>query len=160
MGRPSYILPARPAIDDSAAKISTNTKPAGEIEFRGLTFTYPTSLAGNDSKVTAKSNGQANSYSNGSHPVLQNINLKIPAGSTLAIVGPTASGKTTLAALIARLWEAPDGEVLIDGRPIREWPLDTLRRSLGYVPPDTYLFSESVGGNIAFGLPDDDPHPV
>jgi ATP-binding cassette subfamily B protein len=85
--------------------------------------------------------------------VLREINLKIPAGSTLAIVGPTGSGKTTLAALIARLWEAPEGQVLIDGRPIQEWPLETLRRSIGYVPQDTYLFGETIGGNIGFGLP-------
>jgi ATP-binding cassette subfamily B protein len=78
----------------------------------------------------------------------------------LAIVGPTGSGKTTLAALVARLWEAPEGEVLIDGHSIREWPLDTLRRSIGYVPQDTYLFSETVGGNIAFGLPNYDLNQV
>jgi ATP-binding cassette subfamily B protein len=79
--------------------------------------------------------------------------LKIPAGSTVAIVGPTGSGKTTLAALVARLWEAPDGCVLIDGHPIQDWPLETLRRAIGYVPQDTYLFGETVGGNIAFGVP-------
>ena len=149
MGRLSYILAAKPSIDDSAAKVAPGTKPAGEIEFRNLTFSYPTSLAGNDSKVKAQSNGQAN----GSHPVLQNIDLKIPAGSTLAIVGPTGSGKTTLAALIARLWEAPNGQLLLDGKPLREWPLATLRGSIGFVPQDTYLFGETVGGNIAFGLP-------
>jgi len=149
MGRLSYILAAKPSIDNSAAKVAPGTKPAGEIEFRNLTFTYPTSLAGNDSKVKAQSNGQAN----GSHPVLQSIDLKIPAGSTLAIVGPTGSGKTTLAALIARLWEAPNGQLLLDGKPLREWPLATLRGSIGFVPQDTYLFGETVGGNIAFGLP-------
>ena len=149
MGRLSYILAAKPNIDDSAAKVAPGTKPAGEIEFRNLTFRYPTSLAGNDSKVKAQSNGQAN----GSHPVLRDIDLKIPAGSTLAIVGPTGSGKTTLAALIARLWEAPSGQLLLDGKPLREWPLATLRGSIGFVPQDTYLFGETVGGNIAFGLP-------
>jgi ATP-binding cassette, subfamily B, multidrug efflux pump len=153
MGRLSYILSAQPRIDDSAAKIAPNTKPAGEIEFRGLTFSYPTSLAGNDSKQKAKSNGQTNGQGHGSHPVLENINLKIPAGSTLAIVGPTGSGKTTLAALIARLWEAPDGELYLDGQPLKEWPLSALRSSIGFVPQDTYLFGETVGGNIAFGLP-------
>src|SRR5207244_2651217 len=81
------------------------------------------------------------------------IDLKIPAGSTLAIVGPTGSGKTTLAALIARLWEAPGGQLYLDGKPLREWPLETLRSSIGFVPQDTYLFGETVGGNIAFGLP-------
>jgi ATP-binding cassette subfamily B protein len=150
MGRLNYILTAKPAIDDSHATVSSERKPAGEIEFRGLTFTYPTSLSGTDSK--AKTNGSGSS--NGSHPVLQDIDLKIPAGSTLAIVGPTGSGKTTLAALIARLWEAPDGHLYLDGKPLREWPLASLRSSIGFVPQDTYLFGETIGGNIAFGLPE------
>ncbi len=72
-----------------------------------------------------------------------NIDLKIPAGSTLAIVGPTGSGKTTLAALIARLWEAPPGQLYLDGKPLREWPLASLRGSIGFVPQDTYLFGET-----------------
>ena len=150
MGRLNYILAAKPQIDDRAAKVSVDQKVEGEIEFRDLTFAYPTTMAG----------GSANAAGNGNRPamdgVLRDINLKIPAGSTLAIVGPTGSGKTTLAALVARLWEAPDGAVLIDGRSIREWPLDTLRRAIGYVPQDTYLFSETVGENIAFGLPNFD----
>jgi ATP-binding cassette, subfamily B, multidrug efflux pump len=154
MGRLSYILSAQPGIDDSSAKIAPTTKPVGEIEFRGLTFSYPTSLAGNDSKAAAKSNAKTNGHSNGSHPVLQNINLQIPAGSTLAIVGPTGSGKTTLAALIARLWEAPNGQLYLDGKPLKEWPLAALRGSIGFVPQDTYLFGETIAGNIAFGLPE------
>ncbi len=145
-GRLNYILRATPQIDDRAARVSPQTPVQGEIEFRNLTFTYPTNLAGNGASP-AKSNGS------GANPVLRDINLKIPAGSTLAIVGPTGSGKTTLAALIARLWEAPDGQLLIDGHPIREWPLESLRRAIGYVPQDTYLFTETVGGNVAFGLP-------
>ena len=148
MGRLNYILTAQPNIDDRDAKVPQGTRPRGEIEFRHLTFTYPTVISGAGSNGTSKSNGNA------SLPVLHDINLKIPAGSTVAIVGPTGSGKTTLAALIARLWEAPDNSVLVDGRPIREWPLITLRQSIGFVPQDTYLFGETVGGNIAFGLPD------
>jgi ATP-binding cassette, subfamily B, multidrug efflux pump len=147
MGRLNYILRAQPQIDDRGARVPPTVPLKGEIEFRNLTFTYPTTIAGNSASNGTGSNGSGN------HPVLREINLKIPAGSTLAIVGPTGSGKTTLAALIARLWEAGEGEVLIDGRPIHEWPLETLRRSIGYVPQDTYLFSETVGGNIVFGLP-------
>jgi ATP-binding cassette subfamily B protein len=154
MGRLNYILHAQPQIDDRSATVAASAPIAGEVEFRNLSFTFPTNISGNGAGAAANSNG------NGAHPVLRDINLKIPAGSTLAIVGPTGSGKTTLAALVARLWEAPEGEVLIDGRPIREWPLDTVRSSIGYVPQDTYLFSETVGGNIAFGLPSYDLNQV
>ncbi|HVM75866.1 MAG TPA: ABC transporter ATP-binding protein [Candidatus Saccharimonadales bacterium] len=146
MGRLNYILTAKPQIDDRNAQVPVNTPIAGEIEFHNLSFTYPTTLSSNGS---ANGSGQKPA----AHPVLKNINLKIPAGSTVAIVGPTGSGKTTVAALIARLWEAPDSSLLIDGRPISQWPLETLRRAIGFVPQDTYLFSETVGENIAFGLP-------
>ena len=145
MGRLNYILTAKPQIDDQTAKISSATRVEGAIEFRNLNFTYPTA------DLNAGKNG-ANGHGRESKAVLNNINLKIPAGSTVAIIGPTGSGKTTVAALIARLWEAPEGTLLIDGRPIREWPVETLRRAIGYVPQDTYLFTESLGENIAFGL--------
>ena len=163
-GRLNYILRATPQIDDRAANVPPETPIAGEIEFRNLTFTYPTNLAGNGANPSkpgsagipaGSSQSSGASKSNGAaHAVLTDINLKVPAGSTLAIVGPTGSGKTTLASLVARLWESPDGQLLIDGRPIRDWPLDSLRRSIGYVPQDTYLFTETVGGNVAFGLPE------
>ena len=136
MGRLNYILAAQPQIDDRAASASTrNKKSKAKLSFAILPLPIRRRMAG----------GSANAGGNGNRPaaegVLRDINLRIPAGSTLAIVGPTGSGKTTLAALVARLWEAPDGAVLIDGHPIREWPLDTLRRAIGYVPQDTYLFS-------------------
>ncbi len=161
-GRLNYILRATPQVDDRAAKVPPQTPIAGEIEFRNLTFTYPTNLAGNGANtsktgsagIPAGSSPSAAKTNGAARAVLSDINLKVPAGSTLAIVGPTGSGKTTLASLVARLWEAPDGQLLIDGRPIREWPLESLRRSIGYVPQDTYLFSETVGGNVAFGLPE------
>jgi len=153
MGRLNYILTAKPQIDDRGARIKNGTRIAGDIEFRNLTFTYPTTMA---------TNGTSGANGNGTEKraVLRNVNLKIPAGSTLAIVGPTGSGKTTLAALVARLWEAPEGEIMIDGRAIREWPLETLRRAIGYVPQDTYLFSETVNENIAFGLDKHEPQQV
>ena len=86
--------------------------------------------------------------------MLRDINLHVPAGSTLAIVGPTGSGKSTLAALIARLWDAPPGTLLIDGRSIRDYPLAEVRRAIGYVPQDTFLFSDTLRENIAFGVND------
>jgi ATP-binding cassette, subfamily B, multidrug efflux pump len=156
MGRLNYILTAEAGINDASAasRPSSPSKLAprdgdspettaaestirGEIEFRHLTFKYPTA-----------SNGSAGS------PVLRDISLLIPAGSTLAIVGPTGSGKSTLAALIARLWEAPPGTLLLDGRSIREYPLTELRRAIGYVPQDTFLFSDTLRENIAFGVAD------
>jgi ATP-binding cassette subfamily B multidrug efflux pump len=146
MGRLNYILAANPQIDDRNSIIPARTKIDGAIEFRDLNFAYPTTVAGNG---VASSNGASGGET---RVVLKDINLKIPAGSTVAIVGPTGSGKTTLASLVARLWEAPAGEILIDGRAIGEWSLETLRRSIGFVPQDTYLFSETVGENIAFGL--------
>jgi ATP-binding cassette, subfamily B, multidrug efflux pump len=158
MGRLNYILKAQPNIRNSAvlqeetlpAGVRGNGQPSessgeegvtpkstirGEIEFRHLTFAYPSS-----------SNSTLGS------PVLYDINLRIPAGSTLAVVGPTGSGKSTLAALIARLWEAPPGTLLIDGVSIRDYSLETLRRSIGFVPQDTFLFSETIRENIAFGV--------
>ncbi len=125
------LLRARPVIDDSAAdlEIPLDFAIRGDIEFRDLSFSY------------------------GRTPVLHNISLSVPAGSSLAIVGPTGSGKSTLVNLIARLYEAPAGSLLIDGRPVREFPLETLRRNIGMVPQETFLFSETIRENIAFGVP-------
>ena len=146
MGRLNYILDSEPKIDDSAVvQEKTPTEVRGEIEFRRLTFAYPT-VRGDTDRTSSNGSGAVNK------PVLEDISLHVPAGSILAIVGPTGSGKSTLAALIARLWEAPQGTLLIDGRPIREWPLETLRRAVGYVPQDTFLFSETLRENIAFGV--------
>src|SRR6202030_622702 len=145
MGRLNYILDSEPKINDSGVAQNNPKEIRGEIEFRNLTFTYPT--VRNETDGT-KGNGTAAV----NKPVLQDISLHVPAGSILAIVGPTGSGKSTLAALIARLWDAPPGTLLIDGRPIREWPLETLRRAVGYVPQDTFLFSETLRENLAFGV--------
>ncbi len=112
------------------ARLSTNI--LGEIEFRNLNFAY---------------NGTS---------VLKDINLRIPAGSSLAIVGPTGSGKTTLVNLIPRIYDAEPGAVLIDGRPIRQFPLDSLRRHIGFVPQETFLFSDTIRENIAFGIAQED----
>src|SRR5712671_4442510 len=145
MGRLNYILDSEPKINDAAAVRNKTAELRGEIEFRNLTFTYPTLRSDTDG---SKGNGTAAV----NQPVLHDISMHVPAGSILAIVGPTGSGKSTLAALISRLWDAPQGTLLIDGRPIREWPLETLRRAVGYVPQDTFLFSETLRENIAFGV--------
>jgi len=148
MGRLNYILDAQPSIHDVPRAPSATPAPEpaiqGAIEFRHLNFSYPTTRSG--------AGPEANGHSSGGTPVLHDIDLDIPAGSTLAIVGPTGSGKSTLAALVTRLWEAPENTLLIDGRSIRDWPLAELRRAIGFVPQDTYLFSETVRENIAFGV--------
>ena len=131
MGRINEILTEKPEIADGieADKSVRPTQITGEIEFRNLNFAY---------------NGTA---------VLHDINLRIPDGSSLAIVGPTGSGKTTLVSLIPRIYDAAPGTVLIDGRPVREYPLEMLRQNIGFVPQETFLFSESVRENVAFGVP-------
>jgi len=133
MGRLRHVLSAQPEIDDRHAGVPAAQEIRGEIEFRHLTFRHATADAS-------------------ARPVLEDVSLKIPAGWTVAIVGPTGSGKSTLAALVARLWDAPPGEVLIDGRAIAEWPLENLRRAIGFVSQDTFLFSETLRENIAFGV--------
>jgi len=142
--RINELLIEQPAIDDAAADpgIPTDLKLRGEIEFRHLTFAYPTDLA-----------NAANPAPHDLKPVLHEIALRIPAGGSLAIVGPTGSGKSTLVSLIPRLYDAAEGEVLLDGRQLRDYPLETLRRNIGFVPQETFLFSETLRENIAFGVP-------
>jgi ATP-binding cassette, subfamily B, multidrug efflux pump len=125
------LLQSEPSIDDRTADpaVPANIVLRGDIEFRDLNFSY------------------------GNTPVLRGISLHIPAGSSLAIVGPTGSGKSTLVNLIPRLYEAPDGSLLIDGRPGRDYPLSVLRRNVGMVPQETFLFSETLRENLAFGVP-------
>jgi ATP-binding cassette, subfamily B, multidrug efflux pump len=133
------ILKAEPFITDQRSALSSfgpDTVLNGEIEFRHLNFSY------------------------GETPVLRDINLKIPAGSSLAIVGPTGSGKSTLANLIPRIYEAPQGALLIDGRAIDEYPLAVLRRNIGMVPQETFLFSETIRENLAFGAPNASPEDL
>jgi ATP-binding cassette subfamily B protein len=132
MGRINEILVEKPEIADSVevrrGETPAPTEIEGEIEFRNLNFAYNGTL------------------------VLHDVKLRIPAGSSLAIVGPTGSGKTTLVSLIPRIYDAAPGSVLIDGRPIREYSVEFLRKNIGFVPQETFLFSESVRENIAFGV--------
>ncbi len=127
LGRIDEIMREKPEIVDESQPDEGRSEIRGEIEFRNLNFAY-----------------------NGT-PVLHDINLKIPEGSSLAIVGPTGSGKSTLVSLIPRIYDAEPGTVLIDGRPIRQAPLESLRRNIGFVPQETFLFSATVRENISFG---------
>jgi len=129
------LLKQQPSIADEPT--AQNTPVAGDIEFRNLNFAYP-----------------------GGPPILRDINLHIPAGSSLAIVGPTGSGKSTLVGLIPRLHDAPPGDILIDGQPIRNFTLEELRKSIGFVPQETFLFSDTIRQNIAFGIPDASPRQI
>ncbi|HUA15539.1 MAG TPA: ABC transporter ATP-binding protein [Verrucomicrobiae bacterium] len=126
LGRLNEIMLEQPEIEDAPGARSREIE--GEIEFRGLNFGY-------DGK-----------------PVLRDVSLRIPAGSSLAIVGPTGSGKTTLVNLIPRIYDAQPGMVLIDGRPVREYSLASLRHDIGFVPQETFLFSDRIRENIALGV--------
>src|SRR6266481_1799135 len=124
--RLNEILDEQPEIKDEVK--ARDLQMQGEIEFRGLNFAY---------------DGKA---------VLHDLNLRIPAGSSMAIVGPTGSGKTTLVNLIPRIYDAAPGMILVDGRPIREFSLESLRKHIGFVPQETFLFSDRIRENIALGV--------
>lgn len=135
MARISAILNETP--QETEGRLSQPPPPIrGEIEFRNLHFAYT------------------------DQPVLEDITVRIPAGSSLGIVGRIGSGKSTLARLVPRLIEAGRGQVLIDGIPVEDYPLHTLRDAIGYVPQDTFLFSETIRDNIALGLTGTDDDQV
>ena len=134
MERLNYILDTPGAVEHSPHAVDMDVE--GEIEFRNLSFAY---------------NGV---------PVLQDISLRIPRGSTLAIVGPTGSGKSTLAQLVPRLYDAPPGTVFVDGVPVENVSVDRLRESIGFIPQDTFLFGETLAENIAFGVDDTSPDKI
>lgn len=127
--RMNAILAVQPTITD-APNVNTQPPIDGAIDFRDLTFAYhPTD-----------------------QPVLRYINLTIPAGRTVAFVGRTGSGKSSLINLLPRVSEAPEKTILVDGVSVRDYPLAQLRSSIGYVPQETFLFSDSLAENIAFGV--------
>lgn len=117
-------------IDDSEKTDLSIKELKGEIEFNNVSFRYSDNLP----------------------KVLNNINLKIPIGSTLAVIGHTGSGKTSLINLIPRLYDVTDGEVKIDGKNVKEIPLDILRTNIAVVQQESFLFSDTVNGNLSYGL--------
>ena len=137
------ILSEQPEITDAAVPATdAPVDVQGDIEFRNLTFHY-----GNTIIAAERGEGRAH----GDEEVLKDVSLHVPAGTSLAIVGPTGSGKSTLVSLVPRIYDAEPGTVLIDGRPIRDFPLAVLRRNIGFVPQETFLFSDTIRDNIAFG---------
>ena len=139
------VLETKPAIaDDEMVRLKADTTEVdgtdapvvsgfgrtinGEIEFRNLTFGF------------------------GPTTVLHHISVKIAAGQTVALVGPTGSGKSTLISLLPRLYDPPPGTVFVDGKDIRDIPLATLRGAIGFVPQEPFLFSDSLAANVAFGF--------
>ncbi|HSD30244.1 MAG TPA: ABC transporter ATP-binding protein [Vicinamibacteria bacterium] len=125
MARIHAILDEAPEIrDDDPLPVA---EVRGDVEFRSLTFAYD------------------------GVPVLRDIDLRVPAGTTVAVVGPTGSGKSTLVGLIARLFDAPPGALFVDGHDVRRIPLATLRGAVGFVPQESFLFSTTVRENVAFG---------
>jgi ATP-binding cassette subfamily B protein len=133
---------AAPRADGDGAAVKANGAPAcalpaaitrGEIELRGVSFAYP---------------------GTGSPTVLQDLDVHIPAGATVAIVGRAGAGKTTLLHLLPRLFDPSSGEVRIDGRDVRNYPLAVLRQAIAFVPQDPFLFSTSIRANIAFAVPE------
>jgi ATP-binding cassette subfamily B protein len=134
MTRLNEILDVQPQITDPAEPKALPPASSGRsIEFRGVGFHYP---------------------STADYPprwVLRDVTFKVPAGATLAVVGATGSGKSALMDLIPRLADPQEGEILIDGVPIKDLPLSSLRREIGYVPQETLLFSETIGANLRYG---------
>jgi len=131
MGRLLEVLETRPEVRDEPPLV-TGAELAGSVSMRGLTFSYPETTT----------------------PVLRAVDLEVPAGSTLAVVGRTGSGKSTLLSVVARLANPPEGAVFLDGHDVRRLPLAELRGALAVVPQETFLFSSTVRENVCLGRPD------
>jgi len=135
MGRLCELLDSRPDVDDRRAE-PVETPLKGSIKVRNLSFSY------------------------GATPVLSGISFDVEEGQTVALVGRIGSGKSTIADLLCRLRQAPDNTIFLGGRDINTIPLSVLRHQIGYSPQETFLFSDTVAGNIAFRRPDADSEEV
>ncbi|MCL1958988.1 MAG: ABC transporter ATP-binding protein/permease [Spirochaetes bacterium] len=130
------VVEAPKGIGDKSDAVELSEKPRGDIEFRNVSLTI------------------------GGTPVLEDINFKAPAGSTIGILGSTGSGKTSLVNLLIRLYDPDSGEMLLDGSDIRRYKISSLRRQIGLAMQDVFLFSDSVKGNIAYGRPEMDDESI
>ena len=153
MSRVLDLLDALPAgVTDTGAQSTLNSGAGHSIEFKGVWFQYPAALATteNGAAMAAQYNG-ANQITE-PRWVLRDVSFSVPAGGTLAIVGATGSGKSALMDLIPRLFEPQRGVILLDGVPLPQIKLSSLRESIGYVPQESLLFSETIGANVAYGM--------
>jgi ATP-binding cassette subfamily B protein len=128
-------------LDQNAEGYASQMK--GEVEFRNVDFAY--------TQQSISSNGQGQQGAN--EPVLQNVSFKVKPGQTVAIVGQTGAGKTSLVRLINRTYDVTEGQVLVDGVDVRDWNLAALRSQISMIEQDIFLFSRSISANIAFGQP-------
>ncbi len=139
MGRLNTIYDTEPEIFDYPELVNENiTEIKGALTIKDLTFAYPGTAVN----------------------VLENINIDLPQGKTLAIIGRTGSGKTTLTNLLLRLYNSEEGEIKIDGNELNTIPLEVLRNNIGYVPQDNFLFTTSIRENIAFGIDEYDDEMI
>jgi ATP-binding cassette subfamily B protein len=127
----------------------------GEVEFRNVSFAYdPPPIASHGDAGQSPNGGGRSAGQDEAEDVLQNISFRVKPGQTVAIVGQTGAGKTSLVKLINRTYDATQGEVLVDGVNVRDWNLAALRSQVSMIEQDIFLFSRSVSDNIAFGKPD------
>jgi ATP-binding cassette, subfamily B, bacterial len=126
----------------------------GNIRFDNVTFSYTSTLNGSDGIPSPDMAGVVALPQLADHPALDNVSFEIEAGQTLALVGQTGSGKSTVAKLINRIYDVTEGHAMVDGIDVREWNMETLRRQISIIEQDIFLFSRTIGENIAFGRPD------
>jgi ATP-binding cassette subfamily B protein len=155
MARITELLDARPELASPAAPRPLPPRAPGRpgrvLEFRGVSFAYP-------ARPAAGGAGAPDGADPGPAPaprrVLRDVSFTVPAGATVGVVGPVGSGKSTLLELVPRLFDPQEGEVLLDGVPLRALDPDALRREIGFVPQESLLFSDTLASNIAYGVPD------
>ena len=152
MGRIQQVLDTRPAVADPPDPKPLPPAHGGrKVEFRGVWYRYPTAVSRQPSAVSDVIPVAGLSPSGERGWVLQDVSFTAEPGQWVAVVGPTGAGKTTVAELVPRLMDPERGEVLVDGVRVRDLSLADLRRAVGFVPQETFLFSDTVGGNVAMG---------
>jgi len=130
--RINEFLNTKPEVENNLSAVIHTSQAEiakGDIEFRNVSFVYP------DSGIKA----------------IDKLSFKVSSGQSIAIIGKTGSGKSSVASLLCRLYDVSEGEILLDGQNLKHWNMSLLRRQIGYVPQDTFLFSDTVENNIAFG---------